>query len=733
MESVIVRYDFQIDINRDKVMQLIDCYKDSPIYEETIEEYEELKPHMLGALSPGCVLVFSTISKEQEVVGVLPEDSPVLYSIATIGHEASALSERYFREGDYLKGMLADAMADACIFGMEEHLLSIIKEECQKRHVGIRHRYEAPVDIPMEYQKNAYEETNAKQYLNMELTSGYMLSPLKTSCQVFGITQDSTMFQLEHDCRKCSNLTCKLRHIPDSMIIIYDKNYKKQATISCKPEESLLEALVSSEIYVSAPCGGHGTCGKCKIQLCDGSLPITSSDRQFFSNEELEKGYRLSCKAYPTEDCGIVLLQNKEEQFEVLGAKAQSQIDLRQIQGDVAFAIDIGTTTIAISLIMLDGKTIVDTYTTVNHQRAYGSDVISRIQASNEGKSEELRKSIQKDLTEGMNHLIKQYQIKEDQIIYITIACNTTMGHLLLGFSCKNLGVVPFTPVDISLMKHSFVEIFGVEQYSNVEVIFLPGISTYVGADIVSGIYACGMNQQEEYCVLIDLGTNGEMAIGNQNGFLVTSTAVGPAFEGGNITWGMGGVPGAISGVELKDDDVTITTIGNQPPLGLCGTGVIEAVAELVKQELIEDTGLLDEDYFEDGFLLATTDDGDEIVLTQKDIREIQLAKSAVRAGLEVLIKRAGITYDKVKKVYIAGGFGFKINQEKATVIGMFPEELQGKIEAVGNTSLMGAIKYLHQGKNDDILEKIAEKSQEINLSMDKDFNELYVDYMFFE
>lgn len=315
------------------------------------------------------------------------------------------------------------------------------------------------------------------------------------------------------------------------------------------------------------------------------------------------------------------------------------------------------------------------------------------------------------------------------------------MGHLLMGYSCETLGVYPFTPVDIGTITSSFEEMFEEQIVSDGEdgirllakVILLPGISAFVGADISSGMLVCDFDKLEKPCLLIDLGTNGEMALGNKERILVTSTAAGPAFEGGNISCGMGSVPGAICNVSIDGKNIQLKTIGDKAPIGLCGTGVIETVCELVKEELVDETGMLEEDYFEEGYELAKTPDGEPIVFTQKDVREIQLAKSAVRAGIETLMKRYGVSYGDIDKVFLAGGFGYKIDLEKTIGIGMLPEEFREKTTAIGNSSLGGTIIYLTEEGANERLDKIVALSSEVELSSDKDFNNFYTEYMFFE
>ena len=383
-------------------------------------------------------------------------------------------------------------------------------------------------------------------------------------------------------------------------------------------------------------------------------------------------------------------------------------------------------------LIGKDSGEKIHTVTCINEQRAYGADVISRIQASVDGKKEELQNCIRRILQKGIRQLAEQSGVPTEKIERIAVAGNTTMGHLLMGYDCDTLGVYPFIPVNIDLIRGSFEEILG-SALCNAAVELLPGISTYVGGDIASGIYACGFDSSEEICLLVDLGTNGEMALGNKDRILVTSTAAGPAFEGGNITWGTGSIAGAICSVEIRDGKASVQTIQNQPPVGICGTGVVESAMELVKEELVDETGLMVKEYFETGFPLAETEDGRSITFTVKDVREIQLAKAAVRAGAETLILRYGIEKDKISRVYLAGGFGYKLNKEKALAIGLLPPELGDRIEAVGNSSLSGAVKYLRDKDGEMILKHLAEISEEVNLSADKKFNEFYMDYMMFD
>ena len=656
-----------------------------------MDAYEEIYEDMLALVEPVGIFGFGILPKSVETKKY-KAGTPIIYMVTSIGDGIKKCSTKAFQEGDYVKGMLCDAMADDALFSMEDQVVEKLKEICAEHQVGVAARLEAPHDISMESQKEAWEHLELKKRFGIDISTGYMFDPVKTSCQVFILTEDTSTFNAHHDCRKCPNVNCKLRNIPDTEVIVHKGNEVK--TILVKGTESLLDALIRENYYVSAVCGGKGRCGKCRIRVLSGETLITDEDKAVFTKEELAAGWRLSCRVYPYEELEISFEQNDESQFEILSSYQGEASGSVGEESAYDIAVDIGTTTIAMELLGGDSKKVIHTVTTINGQRVYGADVISRIKASTDGKKQGLQDSIRRDLQKGISRLVQETGISRD--------------------------------------KGTDKEIIG-EGTGGAKVTLLPGISTYVGGDIVSGLYACGFEKTSDVCLLVDLGTNGEMALGNKDRILVTSTAAGPAFEGGNITWGTGSIPGAICSVKLEGTDVQVKTIRDQAPEGICGTGVVEITAELVREEIVSDSGVLDDEFFERGFPLAKTPDGKEIVFTQKDVREIQLAKAAVRAGVETLLVRYGIEKKDVAKVYIAGGFGYKLNTEKAIAIGMLPEEFWGRIEAVGNSSLAGAAKYLNDPEGEKTVRGLVEISEEVNLSSDKDFNEFYMDAMFFE
>ena len=515
--------------------------------------------------------------------------------------------------------------------------------------------------------------------------------------------------------------------------------------------KSLLRILQGKNEYISAPCNGNGTCGKCVVRFQSGATEPSVRDREIFSEKQLEEGYRLACQSYPTGVYEIEIPQ-KEEEIEVLSGWEEKKETLgecrkaensthgrncaeRSEQAGYGICMDIGTTTLAAVLVDLTAQEECQTAVSVNHQRTYGSDVLSRISASNGGKKWEIQRCIRQDLQKLIRELLQKEKITEQQIQRIVIAGNTTMCHLLRGFSCETLGVAPFLPVDLSWMEGSAADFLGMKELDT-KVVILPGISAFVGADIMAGIAKMNMHRSEGYHLLLDIGTNGEMVLGNCRHMYVTSTSAGPAFEGGNISCGMAGIPGVISHVFMEETGKAgFQVIGEadgeskkkQQAIGICGTGMIDLVYELRKHQMIDEHGTYSDLYFDTGYELA-----EKVKFTQNDIRELQMAKAAIRAGVDILVKKAGIAFDEVDNCYLAGGFGTKIDIKKAAGIGLIPKELEMKTIPAGNTVLAGTKEVLLSRISKEELEKIQTMADVINLAEENDFEELYLSYMDF-
>ena len=528
------------------------------------------------------------------------------------------------------------------------------------------------------------------------------------------------------------------------LICCFFKVKEKMIIDRSKQQKNLLEMLQEKNEYISAPCNGNGICGKCIVRYKSGATEPTKQDREFLSEKQLEQGYRLACQSYPTEEYKVEIPE-LEETIEVLSQwenQRTEEILKNTAEGTAektenalyGICIDIGTTTLAALLVNLETEADCQTAVSVNHQRAYGSDVLSRISASNSGKKWEIQRCIRQDLQKLIRELLQKEKITEQQIQRIVIAGNTTMCHLLRGFSCETLGVAPFLPVDLSWMEGSAADFLGMKELDT-KVVILPGISAFVGADIMAGIAKMNMHRSEGYHLLLDIGTNGEMVLGNCRHMYVTSTSAGPAFEGGNISCGMASIPGVISHVFMEETgkagfQVIGETDGEnkkQQAIGICGTGMIDLVYELREHQMIDEHGTYSDLYFDTGYELA-----EKVKFTQNDIRELQMAKAAIRAGVDILVKKAGITFDEVDNCYLAGGFGTKIDIKKAAGIGLIPKELEMKTIPAGNTVLAGTKEVLLSRISKEELEKIQTMADVINLAEENDFEELYLSYMDF-
>ena len=409
-------------------------------------------------------------------------------------------------------------------------------------------------------------------------------------------------------------------------------------------------------------------------------------------------------------------------------------------------AVDIGTTTIATYLIDLSNGKRLCVHSSLNPQKLYGADVISRIKHTNENQAglEEMQALLINEINNSIEVMCKEVNISKTSIYAITLVGNTTMIHFLLKVPAKNIAVAPFIPAITSMLKLNAKELgIDINQFG-VACIF-PSVSAYIGADTVAAVLSAGMNQEEEVSLLIDIGTNGEMVLGNKNALYACSSAAGPAFEGANIRDGIGSVMGAINSINLKTG-IDFTTIGNSYPVGICGTGIVDAVAQMLDIGLIDETGRIDKDWEPvakeqssiaknisvinnmNAFIIS----GD-IAITQKDIRELQNAKAAIAAGINVLVKQSGISFSDIKNVYLAGGFGSYINIDSALKIGLIPSELREKIQSVGNAAGQGAVEGLLSLESLSETYNISKKINYIELSSSRDFNDLYIDCMMFE
>ncbi|SFQ31198.1 protein of unknown function [Butyrivibrio proteoclasticus] len=417
------------------------------------------------------------------------------------------------------------------------------------------------------------------------------------------------------------------------------------------------------------------------------------------------------------------------EQIDVQSTIIDGDIDKRY---DVyGIAIDLGTTTIAAALVGYDGNMqtgeVACTASSVNHQRKYGADVISRIDRASDP---ETAKYLEQLVIQDICGLVKELSMKaKSEVTTICIAGNTTMLHFLRGYSVLGLGKYPYSPKSLDLEVLAGEELS--PELSGYKVTLFPGISAFVGADIVAGIFSLDMVEHpDKKSLMVDLGTNGEIVYFDGTKIYSTSTAAGPVFEGGGISCGVPAINGAIKHINIGDFFPELDIIGNDKPIGLCGTGVLETVSELLRTGLMDDTGLLCDEYFDNGYPLTREKD---ITITQSDIRNVQLAKAAVYSGIVNVLNGRD-----VDSFYVSGGFGSHIDIDRIKNLKMFPEDLVSKALAAGNTSLKGCIKYLVQdlmGDGEKVLleiKRITEISEVIQLAELDQFDSDYIEAMNF-
>ena len=621
--------------------------------------------------------------------------------------------------------------------------------------------------------------------------------------------------------------------------------HKDNSTADIKAESGtrLLDFLQKNSVRVASPCGGNGTCGKCRIKVEGLKSQPSEKEKNLLGSNALENGIRLACynkiegdiDVYADEkvEKAVILtegikrnirlgpvirkeyaelpvpeLHDQDPDLERVLKKAGGdggQISMEMLgklpevlrnsdfkvtlvynddsiiaveEGNTVakqygVAVDIGTTTIAAYLYDLNTGAHIDTFSTMNPQRKFGADVLSRIDYTMTSGTGLER--MHNEIINCINSIMKDFTVRNNigipDIYTAVFAGNTTMMHFLMKINARNIAVAPFIPVTTNLHNINAAKIC-IDMNKSGCAIIIPGVTGYIGADTVAAVLSSGMYEDEKISLLIDIGTNGEIVLGNKEWLYSCSTAAGPAFEGANIRNGVGGVTGAISAVKLKRitigdairlktnadmplgfTELEITTIGGAKPIGICGSGIVDSIAGMLSAGLIDETGrLADENEAEKleeslrnrlvdvegkrAFQLvaaAESSNASDIAITQKDIRELQNAKAAIAAGIRTLVKYAGIGFDKIDNVYLAGGFGNFIDIESAIGIGLLPSELRGRIKSIGNAAGSGAVEVLLSKEMLKVTERIKTRIKHVELSGSAEFTDEYIECMMFE
>ncbi|MCL2097104.1 MAG: ASKHA domain-containing protein [Oscillospiraceae bacterium] len=505
--------------------------------------------------------------------------------------------------------------------------------------------------------------------------------------------------------------------------------------------------------HLNFACGGKKTCGKCRVRIISGlefvSKP-SETEKKYISEKDGLNNIRYACMCEVYGNIAVELnpgednSNNKSMQIQTDGIKSVNIIPDRykklarenKKETDIyGAAVDIGTTTAAVYLYsMTDGK-LIGVAAKENPQRLFGADVITRINYTIENPEglDNLKNLILSLVFELIYNLCGENNINTKNIYYIVLAGNTVMQHIAMGLSPETIAFAPFTPVSLFGFETDFdsLGVKNIDMNQSAKIYFPPAFASYVGGDISSGIIASGIDLSEKLVLFLDIGTNGEIGLGNKNSLAFCATAAGPAFEGAHIKFGMAGVPGAINKIELDEsNNIIYETINKTEPKGICGSGIIDAVSVMLELEVLDETGRIIGGEKTDGenIFYITPD----IYITQKDIREIQLAKASVCAGIITLLHHTGKTISDIDELVLAGGFGAHINKKSACRIGLIPKELEDKIITAGNAAGTGASALLLDLSSVERIEKTAEISKYIELSGDGFFMDEYIEQMTF-
>lgn len=505
-----------------------------------------------------------------------------------------------------------------------------------------------------------------------------------------------------------------------SPILNFHRSGEQIHTAQAVEGESIYERIKAEDIYIEAPCGGQGKCGKCLVQLSPNGKKVRA------------------CQTNIAGDMDVYLPDEMKMTIAGAGGKTKTV----SYSGPLGIAVDIGTTSVVAHLTDIPTCTRLATASAVNAQRPYGADVISRIQYCKDHGHETLSRLIREQLTDLIQETCKKSGASPTDIHYISIAGNTIMQHLADNLTPVAMGAAPFQPTTLFGGEKPAGSDFGIAD--NAIIYYAPCVYSYVGGDITAGMLASDLENIPGPCVYIDIGTNGELVVKVGEKYYCCATAAGPAFEGAEIAKGMAAIQGAISHVRWHDNELEIDVLGDTTPEGLCGSGLMDALAILVSTGAVDETGrLLGADELDHAiskhlgsregknvFWLSREYD---VYMIPGDVRKLQLAKAAIAAGLETLLDTAGITMYDVTSFLLAGGFGSFLDQTSAATIGLFPKCFLPYAKTMGNTAGEGAALALCSPQARQALKNMMDNFEVVELSTSKVFNEQFIEKIMFE
>jgi uncharacterized 2Fe-2S/4Fe-4S cluster protein (DUF4445 family) len=467
---------------------------------------------------------------------------------------------------------------------------------------------------------------------------------------------------------------------------------------------------------VEFPCGGKARCKGCRVRVIEGSLPLTPEQQRMLSPEEQTAGWRLSCQCKAE---GDLVLELAQWEAQILADTSKFSFTPRSGLG---IAVDVGTTTLVAQLLDLERAEVLAVRSALNPQARFGADIMSRVgYAVTEHGEETLADVVRRQVAKMVDELLLAAGRQGSPIADIVLVGNTVMHHLFCGFSVEPLSHFPFETDNLAGAVFTAQQL-GWTLAGSPTIRFLPNIGGFVGSDILAGIFATGLHDDGQFNGLIDLGTNGEIVLGNKQRLICASTAAGPAFEGARIYMGMRAATGAISAVHIENGQLICHVLGNVPPRGICGSGLVDAVARARELDLILPGGRMVGG--EKSLMLSPP-----VKISQTDVRELQLAKGAIAAGVRLLMNELSLDTTRINRVYLAGAFGNYVDTTSARQIGLL-QFAQEQIHPVGNTALLGAKMALFT--EPAIFAALASRIAHVSLSELPGFQDVYVEEMVF-
>jgi len=512
---------------------------------------------------------------------------------------------------------------------------------------------------------------------------------------------------------------------------------EKETTLEVAQGSLLGDAIASTGLPLEQPCAGRGTCGKCKVLVEEGVAPPDEIERAHLTSGELALNNRLACRARLEEDSRVVLSPIVVYSNKIFRACNRYKHE----ESPLGLAIDLGSTTVAAFLTMMNDGEVCAGAASLNQQTIYGADVISRLSAALDSPLNSLRlhRLALASINQAVDSLKLSHRIR-DRVERVTIVGNVAMHHLLSRIPVNTLAVKPFQPYSRAAIRDASSLMGGIFPES-VQVSLPPLIGGFVGSDALACLAYFGFDRSNTPMAAIDLGTNGEVLVTDGKRILTASTAAGPAFEGVFISCGTRAVDGAIVSVAIKNGNIEFKTIGDKPPVGLTGSGLISLVNELRSFGVIESNGRITTQLHPLNHLIEVDQDGSKRIritedgrlgLTQWDIRELQKAKGAIRAAMEILMKTLGITADDLSRIILTGSFGGQIDISSALNLGLIPAVSIDKVETIPNGAGLGAAMFLL----DDGFAKaefLADLAEQVDLDQDPSFISYYVGSMVLE